>query len=141
MASPLEAGPPAHEPTCPILPTGSQGEERMERGGILLRSPERTLWVVMLCLMAVFPTPSRTLGQDFPPEETVRRILGERVALGRNPGIVVGLLDRNGPRVVAVGTSGTEGVEMDGHTVFEIGSITKVFTAAVLQDKIGRAHV
>ena len=85
--------------------------------------------------------PSLCGAQGLLPDEAVQAILSERVDLGRNPGIVAGIMDETGPRVVAVGTSGREGVGLDGNTIFEIGSITKVFTAAVLQELVGRGEV
>lgn len=77
---------------------------------------------------------SPAVAQEFPPDQEVERILAERVAIGRNPGIVVGVLDAEGPRVLAVGTSGKEGLALDGHTLLEIGSASKVFTSVLMAD-------
>lgn len=76
------------------------------------------------------------LAQAFPPDREVQQILEERVAIGRNPGIVVGMLDANGPRVVAVGTSGKDGLALDGNTLLEIGSASKVFTSVLMADMV-----
>ena len=68
-------------------------------------------------------------------------MLRERVDAGKNAGIVVGLLDAGGRRIVAYGTSGRRGLPLDGQTLFEIGSISKVLTAAVLGDAVARGEV
>jgi CubicO group peptidase (beta-lactamase class C family) len=85
--------------------------------------------------------PVAAWGQGFPPDEAVREILEDRVALGRNPGIIAGLVDEAGARFVAAGSSGVDGVPLDDQTVFEIGSISKVFTATILEDMADRGEV
>ena len=78
-----------------------------------------------------------SLQQGLPSDSAVHPILLTRVSAlpdsGKHgEGIVVGLLDQ-GRRVIAVGVGADD--------VFEIGSITKVFTASILADMVSRREV
>jgi D-alanyl-D-alanine-carboxypeptidase/D-alanyl-D-alanine-endopeptidase len=79
--------------------------------------------------------------EDF--TNAIRAFLQQRVEVEKwDAGIVVGIVDEHGSRVVSCGKmdNGT-GQEVNGDTLFEIGSITKTFTGLLLQDMIERGEM
>jgi CubicO group peptidase (beta-lactamase class C family) len=99
------------------------------------------LLLLLLPIAAPIAAPIATSPRQLPPDSVVLRLIRERVESGRNPGIVVGLLDDGGARVVAYGSSGVSGLPLDGRTIFEIGSITKTFTTSLLADMVASGEV
>lgn len=81
-----------------------------------------------------------------PAEEftnAIQSFLQQRVAFEkRDAGLVVGVVNEHGSSTVSCGKldNGT-GQEINGDTLFEIGSITKTFTALLLQDMIERREM
>ncbi|MBS0297429.1 MAG: beta-lactamase family protein [Proteobacteria bacterium] len=58
------------------------------------------------------------------------------------PGLVVTIVGPTGKRVIAYGRMGPEDARpVDGDTLFEIGSITKLFTGLLLTDMVWRGEV
>lgn len=78
-----------------------------------------------------------------PSDAEIRRILTERIDVQKQGvGIVVGIIDPHGRRIVAYGALEKGDTRpLDGDTIFEIGSITKVFTALLAADMAQRGEL
>jgi len=73
--------------------------------------------------------------------DSLQRVVRERVQAGRSTGLIVGVITPTGPRFVAVAGNERTGKPVDEHSIFEIGSITKVFTGILLADMVNRGEV
>jgi CubicO group peptidase (beta-lactamase class C family) len=87
------------------------------------------------------PAAAQKAGDDWrlPSDDEIRGLIAARNAPRQGQGVVIGILGPEGERIVAGGTGA--GAGFDSHTLFEIGSITKVFTALLLADMVNKGEV
>jgi CubicO group peptidase (beta-lactamase class C family) len=85
--------------------------------------------------------PATAAAQVIPSDSAIQAIIKPRVDTGRYAGVAIGMVTRDGrQRVTSYGPRA--GVTpFDGNAVFEIGSITKTFTAAILADMVAKREV
>ena len=95
--------------------------------------------IILLILVSfTFQSASAQTGNEILP------VLRERVDVGKtNQSIVVAVIDKTGIRFTSYGkTSRASGAkDSDENTIFEIGSITKVFTGTLLAEAVRRGEV
>ena len=65
----------------------------------------------------------------------------KRIEYGMNPSIVLGVVDKKGPVYYSYGNKTIGGEAVDEHSIYEIGSISKVFTAILLADAVEKGVV
>jgi CubicO group peptidase (beta-lactamase class C family) len=107
----------------------------------------RRLYLALACLAlyimearAQTPPPTTTAA---PSDAEIRNILADRIDVQKQGvGIVIGVIEPRGRRIVAYGAlEKGDKRPLDGNTLFEIGSITKVFTALLAADMAQRGEL
>ena len=94
------------------------------------------------CVAVALLIPSLGAAQHFPEDEDLAVMLRYLVEDGETPGIVLGVLERDGStRVLSYGTGGEGARPLGPRSVFELASVTKTFTAAVLAEMVERGEV
>lgn len=91
-------------------------------GALLMSSTARSQWTV-------------------PSDSAIRAVAADRVRLERAVGMVVGVVASGSTHAVAVGSTGAGRSELDRRTIFEIGSVSKIFTTTLLAEMVERGEV
>lgn len=96
---------------------------------------KRIAIAIVTCLAAINGIAAPTL---IPPR--VEQLVHDRVASGKNPTIVVAVVDGSQSDVYTFGKL-DNGATPTSATIYEVGSITKTFTATLLADAVGKQQL
>lgn len=104
--------------------------------------------ILLFLLFGIICFPQAVCAQSpanspIPPDSEIRKILKQRLDENHETvGIIVGIIEPAGRRFITYGSLGkNDNRSLDENTVFEIGSITKVFTALLLADMARNGEV
>lgn len=98
---------------------------------------------IIFLLLFVHFSAVEVRGYEEPLEAKIQSIIKERVdKYNQDFGIVVGIVSEKGSKIIGYGKLNKKGSrDVDGNTLFELGSITKTFTAVLLADMVERGEL
>lgn len=107
----------------------------------------KSFFAIVLCgsVIGALPLFAQTAANTaFPTDAQIRQLLADRIdTYHQSVGLVVGLVDAHGRRFICYGKfdNAADSRPVDPNTIFEIGSISKVFTSLLLADMVQRGEV
>jgi CubicO group peptidase (beta-lactamase class C family) len=102
----------------------------------------RAVVVTMLLSFALLPARIASAQTEITDDEVIKILIDRIDVAKKSVGIVVGLIDDKGVRIISYGKPNkTSDQTVNGDSVFEIGSVSKVFTATLLADMVVRGEV
>jgi CubicO group peptidase (beta-lactamase class C family) len=95
-------------------------------------------FIYLACLLFTFISSAQS--NKALPDDVVQSIK-KRVDQETNPSIVVGIVDKEGSYYFNFGEKSSGGSDVNEHTIYEIGSISKVFTATLLAQQVIKGNI